>query len=267
MIYKEFEWRDVVKRSLYAVFMIIPMQFLRYLLWEITHKDLYFSDFWKEAINGSGFSDLFTLLGICFATSFLISTTSLSSLPEFFLIRICFVIMKKKRYKVMPLICLIMFICFIGCGIVSILSLTLPYGEILVYPLGAIIFGLVFILVGVNDLYSLLRCREKVDGVYCGYNTYYGGNGISTQSPIFEYTYNGTYYREQTAQNISHKRLNRSMTRGNVYSIYIDPKHPAVFILAKKIKIGTIVSIILGLFIFTYGIDLLLKFLPMLLSR
>ena len=167
----------------------------------------------------------------------------------------------------MPLICLIMFICFIGCGIVSILSLTLPYGEILVYPLGAIIFGLVFILVGVNDLYSLLRCREKVDGVYCGYNTYYGGNGISTQSPIFEYTYNGTYYREQTTQNISHKRLNRSMTQGNVYSIYIDPKHPAVFILAKKIKIGTIVSIILGLFIFTYGIDLLLKFLPMLLSR
>ena len=180
---------------------------------------------------------------------------------------VCFVIMQKKRYKVMPLICLIMFICFIGCGIVSILSLTLPYGEILVYPLGAIIFGLVFILVGVNDLYSLLRCREKVDGVYCGYNTYYGGNGISTQSPIFEYTYNGTYYREQTAQNISHKRLNRSMTQGNVYSIYIDPKHPAVFILAKKIKIGTIVSIILGLFIFTYGIDLLLKFLPMLLSR
>lgn len=48
MIYKEFEWRDVVKRSLYAVFMIIPMQFLRYLLWEITHKDLYFSDFGKK---------------------------------------------------------------------------------------------------------------------------------------------------------------------------------------------------------------------------
>ena len=38
--------------------------------------------------------------------------------------------------------------------------------------------------------------------------------------------------------------------------------------MAKKIsKLGTIVSIILGLFIFTYGIDLLLKFLPMLLSR
>ena len=93
------------------------------------------------------------------------------------------------------------------------------------------------------------------------------GNGVSTQSPVFEYTYNGTYYREQTAQNISHKQLNKNMTQGNVYSIYIDTKHPAVFILTKKIKIGTIVSIILGLFIFTYGIDLLLKFLPMLLGR
>ena len=180
---------------------------------------------------------------------------------------VCFGIIKKKRYKVMPLICLIMFICFIGCGIVSLVCSFVPYGEIFVMPLGSIVFGLIFILVGVNDLYSLLCCREKVDGVYCGYNTYYGGNGISTQAPVFEYTYNGTYYREQTTQNISHKRLNRSMTQGNVYSIYIDPKHPAVFILAKKINIGTIVSIILGLFLFTGGIDSLLKFLSMLLGR
>ena len=90
MIYKEFEWRDVVKRSFYAAFMIIPMQCLRYsLVGNYSIKTFYFSDFWKEVINGSGFSDLFALLGICFATSFLISTTSLSSLPEFFLIRIC----------------------------------------------------------------------------------------------------------------------------------------------------------------------------------
>ena len=89
------------------------------------------------------------------------------------------------------------------------------------------------------------------------YNRLTSGNSfchhinISTQAPVFEYTYNGTYYREQTTQNISHKRLNKGMTQGKMYSIYIDPKHPAVFILAKKIKIGTIVAIILGLFIFT----------------
>lgn len=113
-------------------------------------------------------------------------------------------------------------------------------------------------------VYYYSGCRKKVDGVYCGYNTYYGGNGISTQAPVFEYTYNGTYYREQTTQNISHKRLNKGMTQGKMYSIYIDPKHPAVFVLTKRIRIGTIVAIILGLFLFTGGIDF---FLPMLSGR
>lgn len=141
---------------------------------------------------------------------------------------VCFVIMKKKRYKVMPLICLIMFICFIGCGFVSLVYSFVPYGDIFVMPLVSIVFGLIFILVGVNDLYSLLCCGD---------------------------------YREQTTQNISHKRLNKGMTQGKVYRIYIDPKHPAVFILAKKIKIGTIVAIILGLFLFTGGIDFFLLML------
>jgi hypothetical protein len=90
---------------------------------------------------------------------------------------------------------------------------------------------------------------------------------INVQIGTFEYTYNGTYYREQTAQNISHKRLNKGMTQGKMYSIYIDPKHPAVFVLTKRIRIGTIVAIILGLFLFTGGIDSLLKFLSMLLGR
>lgn len=174
---------------------------------------------------------------------------------------VCFKIVKTKRCKVMPLICSIMFISFIGCVIISVLSLILPYGEIWAYPLGAMILGLILILVGVNDLYSLLCCRKKVDGVYCGYNTYYGGNGISTQSLVFEYTYNGTHYHEQTAQTVSYKRLNKNMMQGNVYNIYVDPKHPAVFILTKKINVVTIISIIFGFGFFTFGIDILLTFL------
>lgn len=178
----------------------------------------------------------------------------------------CIEIIKKKRYKVMPFTCWIPFVLFIGCGIISIVSLVLPYGKALVYPFGAVIFGLIFILVGVNDLYSLLCCKEKVDGVYCGYNTYYGGRGISTQSPVFEYIYNGTHYHEQTTQTVSYKQLNRNMTRGKIYSIYINPKHPAVFILTKKIRVGTIILIIIGSYIFAYGIALSLTFLPILLT-
>lgn len=159
-----------------------------------------------------------------------------------------FIIIKKKRYKVIPLISLTIFISFIGFGIISIISLVVPYGGTLIYPLGSIILGLIFILVGYNDFYSLLRCKEKIDGVYCGYNTYYGGNGISTQSPVFEYTYNGIHYREQTAQNVSYKQLNKNMTEGSVYCLYIDPKHPIVFIFSRKINVSAVIGILFGIF-------------------
>ncbi|MDN9333366.1 DUF3592 domain-containing protein [Clostridioides difficile] len=173
-----------------------------------------------------------------------------------------FIIIKKKRYKVVPLISWIIFISFIGCGIISVVSLVVPYGEIFIYPLIGIIFGLVFILAAFNDFYSLIRCKEKIDGIYRGYNTYYGGNGVSTQSPVFEYIYNGTFYQEQTTQNILYKHLTQNMKNGETYSIYVDPKHPAVFILSKKIKVSSIITVIFGIMFFIAGITMLCAIFP-----
>lgn len=175
---------------------------------------------------------------------------------------VSFFIIKKKRYKVVPLISWIIFILFIGCGIISGVSLLVPYGDIFVFPLVGIVFGLVFILVAFNDFYSLVRCKEQVDGIYRGYNTYYGGNGVSTQSPVFEYMYDGTLYQEQTTQNISYKLLTQNMRNGEIYSIYIDPKHPAVFILQKKIKGSSIIAAILGIMFFLFGITMLCAIFP-----
>lgn len=178
----------------------------------------------------------------------------------------CFGIIKKKRYKVMPFICLGILICFVGLGTISVLSLILPNGEIVFYPLGTILLGLISILAGLNDIHALRCCKEKVDGVYCGYNTYYGGNAVSTQSPVFEYTYNGTRYREQTTQNVSYRQLNQRMAQGNVYSLYVDPKHPAVYILTRKMKAGTIIIIGMGLFFLTFGIALSFALCPVFLA-
>ena len=60
---------------------------------------------------------------------------------------------------------------------------------------------------------------------------------MSTQAPVFEYTYQGRRYEEQTAQNISYKQLIKKMREGETYPMYVDPKHPAVFIFQKKIKL------------------------------
>ena len=110
--------------------------------------------------------------------------------------------------------------------------------------------GVVVILAAFNDFYSLIRCKDKIEGIYRGYNTYYGGNGVSTQAPVFEYMYNGTKYNEQTTQNISYKLLTQNMRDGETYSIYVDPKHPAVFILQKKIKVSAIITGTLELYFF-----------------
>lgn len=173
-----------------------------------------------------------------------------------------FFIIKNKRYKVVPLVSWIIFIFFIGCGIISAVSLLVPYGEIFVLPLGGIVLGLVVILAAFNDFYSLIRCKEKIEGIYRGYNTYYGGNGVSTQAPVFEYMYNGTWYQEQTTQNISYKLLTQNMRNGETYSIYVDPKHPAVFILQKKIKVSSIITVAFGILFFSAGIITLAEIFP-----
>lgn len=173
-----------------------------------------------------------------------------------------FLIIKNKRYKAVPLVSWIIFIFFIGCGITSIVSLLVPYGEIFVLPLGGIVLGFVVILTAFNDFYSLIRCKDKIEGIYRGYNTYYGGNGVSTQAPVFEYMYNGTLYHEQTAQNISYKLLTQNMRNGETYSIYVDPKHPAVFILQKKIKVSSIITVVFGIMFFSTGIITLSEFFP-----
>ena len=175
---------------------------------------------------------------------------------------VTFVIIKNKRYKDVPLVSSIMIFSFVGFGMISVITIFIPSGKLLVFPLVCIIFGLIIILMLINDVYSLVRCNEKINGVYCGYNTYYGGNGVSTQAPVFEYTYQGHVYKEQTTQNVSYKRLTKKMREGETYQIYVDSKHPAVFILQKKIKMSSIILAFFGMFFFVSGIVTLYDAFP-----
>lgn len=175
---------------------------------------------------------------------------------------VTFVIIKNKRYKDVPLVSSIMIFSFVGFGMISVITIFVPSGKLLVFPLGCIIFGLIIILMLINDVYSLVRCNEKINGVYCGYNTYYGGNGVSTQAPVFEYTYQGHVYKEQTTQNISYKQLTKKMREGETYQIHVDSKHPAVFILQKKIKMSSIVVAFFGILFLVGGIVTLYDVFP-----
>lgn len=174
-----------------------------------------------------------------------------------------FIMIKTKRYKEFPFISVIMFISFIGFTSVLIITYYLPYGKILLLPLSCSVMGLLVILLAINDLYSIFTCNTKIEGTYCGYNTYYGSNGVSTQAPVFEYTYDDKYYHEQSAQNVSYKQLARKMSEGEVYPIYINQYHPAIFILNKKLKVSTFFFFLLGIFFLCPGIVTLINYLHM----
>ena len=87
-------------------------------------------------------------------------------------------------------------------------------------------------------------------------------SGSIQEAPVFEYMYNGIQYHEQTTQNISYKLLTQNMRDGETYSIYVDPKHPAVFILQKKIKVSSIITVVFGIMFFSSGIATLCAIFP-----
>lgn len=177
---------------------------------------------------------------------------------------LCFMIIKKKRYKATPFICFIMFVSFISFGIASLLALFAPYGEILSYPCMIIALGLLLFLVGINDLYSIFRCTERIEGIYCGYNTYYGSHGVHSYAPVFEYTHDGVLYHEQTAQTVSRRRLTKNMTEGNRYSIYINPKCPSVYILFRRLRASGVVCLMIGAAFMAVGAVILYALFPVL---
>lgn len=130
----------------------------------------------------------------------------------------------------------------------------LPDREELFFGLVGITLGGLFVCAGAYNLSARAWCRTVVQGVYQGYQTYYGGNGASTQAPVFSYTVDGRQYREQSPQSEPLKLLRDQMRPGQTYSIYVDPKHPALFVLRRRIHVGECLMIAVGLFFLLGGI-------------
>ena len=80
------------------------------------------------------------------------------------------IIIKNKRYKVVPFICLDIILTFAGFAITSFVILFVG-NEALEALLIMSVFGLFLFLLGVNDIYAVFCCNQKIEAIYCGYNT------------------------------------------------------------------------------------------------
>lgn len=151
------------------------------------------------------------------------------------------IIIKNKRYKIVPFICLDIILTFVGFAITSFVILFVR-NENLEALLIMSVFGVFLFLLGVNDIYAVFRCNQKIEATYCGYNSYPGGRyGITSYAPVFEYICNGTAYHEQATLTVPYRRL-QGMTEGNTYPIYIHSKHPGVCVLKRRIRFTTVIE-------------------------
>ena len=155
-----------------------------------------------------------------------------------------FIIIKKKRFAITPFLCFDIVLTFIGFAVTSCVMLFAP-DEDLEILLFMGVLGMFLFLLGMNDIYSVLRCKQKIEAVYCGCNSYPGRYGITSYAPVFEYVCGGTVYHEQTTQNVS-KRVLKNMTEGESYPIYINSKYPGVYVLKRKIRFTTVIVFILA---------------------
>ena len=150
-----------------------------------------------------------------------------------------FIAIKKKRFRLYPLVCTAMLLAFIGFTAMSYFALFAPNSDIELLLFGGS-FGVFWFLLGVNDLYFVIGCNKEIKAVYCGFNAYPGNRGVTIYSPVFEYGIDGTVYHEQTTQNVPYGML-KNMIQGESYFIYINPKRPGMYVLRRKIGYTTVI--------------------------
>lgn len=162
----------------------------------------------------------------------------------------------QKRFQKFPAVMCSLIIAFICSIILLFLYYSYPDEIRTSYKILTFMIGELMFVFGIHNIYAFFQCRTAVNATYIKYNTYYGGRGITTQSPVFEYSYKGLDYLEQSTHTESLKYLNQNMRIGDNYTIYINHKNPNVFILRKKIGFINILMLAIGLF-FLLGLTFL----------
>ena len=104
--------------------------------------------------------------------------------------------------------------------------------------LGALSLGLGLLLAftGAFRLRNGYACRLSVQGVYCSCNVYVS-KGVAQCAPVFEYTVNGRHIRAQSAEAMGRRKLEERYREGERYEIFVDEKHPRLFVLQRRVHL------------------------------
>lgn len=167
---------------------------------------------------------------------------------------IVFKAIKEKNRKQSPMIFGAMVFALL-CSVIALgIYWLVPNHDLYLFFMIALMIGGLMVILAIHNLSSVFLCKAKVEGIYCGFRTYSGGNGTSSHAPVFDYMYQGKHYHEQSAQSASYQLLAKRMITGERYTIYVNEQYPNAFILKKKIQFGDVMLLFFGILCLIVGI-------------
>ena len=105
---------------------------------------------------------------------------------------------------------------------------------------------------------AALVCDTQLEAVYCGFASYSGGKGMQSHVPIFEYSFEGVTYHQQSIQPCAKRVLEKEMVVGQTVTVYVEPTHPKNVILRRRVGMKNVLMMIFGLCCFAIGVMALL---------
>lgn len=136
-----------------------------------------------------------------------------------------------------------------GLTLAFVLAAFFPGSDKYVAVCVLVAMGGMFGCIAVNGVRELFVCRVRVEAEYRGCEELPTGQVISLRYPICAYEFQGRAYCEKSLQSIGARRARR-MAKARTCCAYLDPQHPATFIVRRSASLMTFILAVIAIFCF-----------------
>ena len=137
----------------------------------------------------------------------------------------------------------------IGLTLAFVLAAFVPGSDKYVAVCVLVVTGSLFGCVAANGIRELFVCRVRVEAEYRGCEELPTGQVMSLRHPICAYEFQGRSYCEKSLQSIGARRAKR-MAKAGTCCAYLDPQHPATFIVRRSASLMTFILTAIAIFCF-----------------
>ena len=128
----------------------------------------------------------------------------------------------------------------VGLTLAFVLAAFVPGSDKYVAVCVLVALGGLFGCVAANNVRDLFVCRVRVEAEYRGCEEMPTGQVMSLRYPICAYEFQGRAYCEKSLQSIGARRAKRMAKAGTCHA-YLDPRHPATFIVRRSASLMTFI--------------------------